>query len=77
MRSYWLRFYLEIYLKPDSHKTQRHEGELKANGKSCFGASINFSLMSEIEAPCRGDIRVFRSKLFRSDCGIFTHLPLG
>ena len=74
MRSYWLRFYLEIYLKPDSHKTQRHEGELKANGKSYFGASIHFSLMSEIEEPCGGEFRVFRSKLFRSDCGIFIRI---
>ena len=29
-----VRVYYEIYLKPDSHKTQQHEGELKANGKS-------------------------------------------
>ena len=49
MRSYWLRFYLEIYLKLDSHKTQRHKGELKAKGKSYFGASIHFSLMIEIK----------------------------
>ena len=78
MRSCWLRFYLEIYLKLDSHKTQRHKGagELKAKGKSYFGASIHFSLMIEIKAPCRGEFRVFRSKLIRSDCGIFTHLPL-
>ena len=48
VRYYWLRFYWEIYLKPDSHKTQRHEGELKANGKSYFGSSIHFSLMTEI-----------------------------
>ena len=44
--------------------------------KSYFGASIHFSLMIEIKAPCRGEFRVFRSKLIRSDCGIFTHLPL-
>ena len=76
VRNYWLRFYGEIYLKPDSHKIQRHEGELKANGKSYFGASIHFLLMTEIKAPCRGEFRVFRSKLIRSDRGIFTHLPL-
>ena len=73
---YWVRFYWKIYLKLNSHKTQRHEGELKANGKSYFGASIHFSLMIEIKAPCRGEFRVFRSKLIRSDCGIFTHLTL-
>ena len=51
----------------DSHKTQRHEGELKAIGKSYFGASIHFSLKIEIKVPCRGEFRVFRSKLIRSD----------
>ena len=59
VRYYWLRFYWEVYLKPDSHKTQRHEGQLKANGKSYFGASIHFSLMIKIKAPCRGEFRVF------------------
>ena len=32
--------------------------------------------MIEIKAPCRGKFRVFRSKLIRSDCRIFTDLPL-
>ena len=59
VRYYWLRFYWEVYVKPDSHKTQRHEGQLKANGKSYFGASIHFSLMIKIKAPCRGEFRVF------------------
>ena len=77
MRYYWLRFYGEIYLKPDSHKTQRHEGELKANGKSYFGASIHFSLMIEIKAPCRGRFRVFRSRLIRTDCGYSSSIILG
>ena len=61
VRYYWLYFYSEIYLKPDSHKTQRHEGELKANGKSYFGTSIHFSIMIENKAPCLGEFRVFRS----------------
>ena len=68
---YWLRFY---WIKPDSHKTQRHEGELKANENHILGhLSIFHSWLKLRRLVAVGS--AFSGQDW-SELIVVTHLPL-